>query len=343
MKYIKIVLINILIIFLLLFLFEQAMNDNHIYEKINNSYWGNFYNKKYRNFDLDKNTYKVEPILVNVLPNNEENYQRFCGEERKFFNKDKYSKNGKPIYIIGCSYTYGHGLKKEETFSYQLSELLKRPVYNFSLCADDGISGIYKIKEYLDQNVDEPHPEYVIYVYMYDHVTRYLERRIVSDFYEQLFSVTPIEKIFLKTNIGRYLLFNLKKQSYLKGYPNSHNVDQFLKKILLNMNTKLNEFLPETKQIYLIYNEYIPDHHYPHKIKFVVDMMNSEIWDEINKETNVTVVRSSDLMGFYFDKNYKLKEEICDWHPNARVWAELTPKFIDKYINVKHSAIVQKK
>ena len=30
--------------------------------------------------------------------------------------------------------------------------------------------------------------------------------------------------------------------------------------------------------------------------------------------------------------DYKLEEEICDWHPNARAWAEFTPKFAEKYI-----------
>ena len=60
--------------------------------------------------------------------------------------------------------------------------------------------------------------------------------------------------------------------------------------------------------------------------------MNDKIWDEINAETNVTVVKTNDIMGFYFDKDYKLEEEICDWHPNARAWAEFTPKFAEKYI-----------
>ena len=67
-------------------------------------------------------------------------------------------------------------------------------------------------------------------------------------------------------------------------------------------------------------------------IKFESDIINSKIWSDFEKETGTKVIRTKDIMGFYFDKEYKLKEDIAAWHPNERAWIELTPKFAEKYI-----------
>lgn len=39
-----------------------------------------------------------------------------------------------PIILFGCSFTYGDGLNNNQTFSYKLSHLAKRPVYNRAEC-----------------------------------------------------------------------------------------------------------------------------------------------------------------------------------------------------------------
>ena len=98
------------------------------------------------------------------------------------------------------------------------------------------------------------------------------------------------------------------------------------------MNKELKLVAPNAKQIFIVYNEYIPEHHTLSKIKFVVDKMNDKLWDELEKETDIQIVRTKDIMGFYFNKNYKLEADFSDWHPNARAWAEFTPKFVEKYI-----------
>ena len=67
-------------------------------------------------------------------------------------------------------------------------------------------------------------------------------------------------------------------------------------------------------------------------IKFESDIINSKIWEDFAKETGAKVVRTKDITGFYFDKDYKLNEDIAGWHPNAKAWAELTPEFANKYI-----------
>ena len=69
-------------------------------------------------------------------------------------------------------------------------------------------------------------------------------------------------------------------------------------------------------------------------ILYYFQILNSKIWKELEEETNgnIKIVRTKDVMGFYFDKDYKLEEDISGWHPNARVWKEFTPKFVSQYI-----------
>lgn len=43
-------------------------------------------------------------------------------------------KNKPPILLLGCSYTYGHRLKYEETFGLKLSQFAKRHVINKAVC-----------------------------------------------------------------------------------------------------------------------------------------------------------------------------------------------------------------
>ena len=80
-------------------------------------------------------------------------------------------KNKKPIVIFGCSYAYGFLLDREQTFSYKLSKLTHRTIYNRAYPAWGSAHMLYQTR---DENLykEIPEPEYVIFLSMHDHFRR---------------------------------------------------------------------------------------------------------------------------------------------------------------------------
>lgn len=153
----KIIIINILIIILILFSFElfiwidknlELGNDNlnltkwlpfrpHLYEQE--------YNLNIENFPNEKQGWGRDP------------------------NGIEYSQ--KPIVLFGCSFAYGMYLKKEQTFSYKLSNLTKRPIYNRALTGW-GIQHMLFQSHFEELYKKVPEPEYVIFTFIDDHIRR---------------------------------------------------------------------------------------------------------------------------------------------------------------------------
>ena len=83
-------------------------------------------------------------------------YNQFCGEKRLDFGAE-YTKN--PVLVFGCSYSYGHGLKREQTFPYLLSEYTKRPVLNLSNCGTEALEDFETLNTYIhnpDRKIPPP-------------------------------------------------------------------------------------------------------------------------------------------------------------------------------------------
>lgn len=51
------------------------------------------------------------------------------------------------VLAVGCSFTYGDGVEGEETFSYQLGELLGVPSYNFGVCSYSYASVVLQLQD----------------------------------------------------------------------------------------------------------------------------------------------------------------------------------------------------
>ncbi len=294
------------------------------------------------NLQFDIKNYETEKTTVKQLEFNANSFNKFCGEERTRFGEN-YSKN--PIIVLGCSYAYGHGLKKEDTFSYKLSNITKRPIYNFSGCGGDALVSFDQIHNDDYKNINNT--EYVIYIYMHDHINRYLLIERLYRNYENLFLdnednslPNKIKKYIIKFPIFKLIMTYYKERKILKAPDilspsNLENSSNFLKLIMKFLYKKIKINYPNAKFIIILYDQKIADMYNPVNIKFEWEMQKSKIWDELAQETNgdIIIVRTEDIVGFYFDKNYKLKEDISDWHPNAKVWTVFTPKFAKKYIN----------
>ena len=238
-KVIRIVFINIVILAVIFAVLNFIIDKNteKIFNLLKNS--NNVFNYM-SDAALSLNKEITEKYIGKTLEISEENCKKFCGEQRFIFGEN-YKNN--PIIILGCSYTYGHGIKKEETFPYLLSELTKRPVYSFSLCGSDGLSSLARMKSY---NEEQPikNADYVIYLYMLDHINRYMDASVVYNNYNIIFSSSenqfikkiiniPLIKLILSHfQINKIITSGKYTDNYKKYFTNSEN---YLKKVILSI------------------------------------------------------------------------------------------------------------
>ena len=80
-------------------------------------------------------------------------------------------KNKEPIVLFGCSYAYGQFLEYNQTFSYKLAHILKRPVYNRAI-PGRGISFMYWQSINNDFYSAVPPSDTVLYIIFHDHYRR---------------------------------------------------------------------------------------------------------------------------------------------------------------------------
>ena len=96
----------------------------------------------------------------------DEFYKTAHFKEPIFRNKDL-----KPIVLFGCSFAFGFGIDDEQTFSYKLSKYTNRTVYNRGLCGGGIQHVLYQLRRE-DFYKEIPEPEYVIYLYISNHIRR---------------------------------------------------------------------------------------------------------------------------------------------------------------------------
>ena len=152
-KFQTIISINILIIVFLITCANIYIQNNIYNGKI--KYFADKYShfifdeKQNNETDIEKRiNYLIEEKTVKEIELTKKSLEQFCGEKRLKFGTN-YSSN--PILIFGCSYSYGHGLKKEESFPYILSNTTKRPVYNFNNCGEELLIGFRNLLDFTEE------------------------------------------------------------------------------------------------------------------------------------------------------------------------------------------------
>lgn len=246
-------------------------------------------------------------------------------EDRKLTGAE-YSR--RPIVLLGCSYTFGHGLSKEENFSGVLSKYTHRPVYNY---ARDG-AGPLEEYNFLYTDFNSPiwnkssdKPEFIIYTYMFNQVWRLLqgiENINQTDLPHKHIGESQVSYIFYK----QYL--------YGKNYVNIDNSLNFMKIIFTEMNKHFKKISPDSKFILLLYQDKISSG--PSSLQYKIEKMTLEksTWKDLEKE-GISVISTEDLVGEKFlSPDYMLKydyDKICSFHPSAKVWKVLVPKLVKKF------------
>ena len=341
LKIIKILSSNIIILTVIIVL-SSIYTDKNI-----NSFHNINYMNAHSRIDESKiniKKYDTEKNNVIRLKQTDKEFKKFCGEERIKYGEEY--KNLPPIVLLGCSYAYGHGLKTEETFSYKLSKITQRPVYNFSGCGISGMESFGSLKVFISENEANreiiKNAEFVIYLYMHDHINRYLELSFLYNSYKEIFppknkfeetliSIPLIRLICAVNKIRQISAGGCKNIKYINKFINKS--EQYLKRIIGIINDEIHQYSPKAKFIIILYDEKISEDTGNLKIMYDSEILNSRIWQELKDENNIEIIHTKDITGFVFDKDYKLKEDISEWHPNEKVWDIFTPKFAKKYIN----------
>ena len=170
-NFLKISLINILIVFFVLIIAEFCafvIEMKVLYDE------GCFQEKT-----ISKNITKIARHYHNIVSGwNNEPYQK--DSLRK---PEKTTQEEQNIYILGCSFAYGHQLKKEQTLQYKLAKQTKMNVFNFAVSSTGPreMLHILRNKEFLNKNnlIGGDFAEYFIYIIIGDHY-----RRLIYDLNE---------------------------------------------------------------------------------------------------------------------------------------------------------------
>lgn len=221
----------------------------------------------------------------------------------------------KSILVFGCSVAYGSGLASDnQTFSAKLSELTNRSVYNRAIGGLGPQVMLYnfqtgKVLE-LTKDVD-----YVIYVYIYDHIFRNLKFRNFPFLYHyHVRYVFDYDKKLKMQILNPYLAYSGLFKLYEHSMPTLRCVEyteNLFYKVVEESYKKSQEFYPNSKFILLNYS------------------YDSVPKKEQLEKLGISVISLSDLTDINLENvDYWVSE--FDHHPNEKAWDLLTPLLMKK-------------
>lgn len=270
-----------------------------------------------------KNKIKIDPFEYSLK-------MVYFGDYYKSFARDKKRKEfglqlkKPPILVFGCSYAYGYSLLDKQTFCYKLSLLSKRPVFNRSYSGWGLQQMLYQVRRN-DFYKEVKEPEYVIYVFMPDHVRRlYFHSLGLSrgGFYigykEKRGRLEETKPLTLQ--LSRFYMFKIFQQNFiidkiLMNEKNQNKNFDLLKKHFVESKNAIQKKYPKTKFIIL---------KYPFSLNMWYSTNNR--WKELEKEGFI-VLDLEQLTGRDLtQKKYKL----ADGHPNEKAWDLIVPKLVEK-------------
>ena len=323
-KILKIITVNILLIFII-FAFAELFLSTKEYMRVEK-----------------ENT--LRRISQGIPPSDNFDFQRYYNEmKHKYLNLGtlniglddfrtpiiKPLSDKLPVIILGCSFAYGDKLNNDENFSGQLAKHTNRTIYNLGLGGHSHKSALYIMREYfpfINKHIlkDNNQAEYVIYVYINDH----LRRQYLNITHQVTIEYEPVEinnRIHLKREkINKLLvckdlsLYRALQEIWLE-YQINNNFEQIFNLFCLYMTEINNEIKTKfhakdkpTKFIILVYNEY-----------------GNEDWNRLRNQ-GIKVIELNKILEVDINES---KYKLLDGHPNAEAWKVITPKVIE-YLNL---------
>ena len=242
--------------------------------------------------------------------------------------------NKKSIVVLGCSFAEGIHLSTNETFEAQLSKKTNRTVYNRGYSGFGMAEALWLTKQNdFYENIDTE-PEYVVYIYIADHLNRiFRSKYAVGTNVHLSFSKNPqghlVEVTPWNIQFARFSMFkNYKEKEIAKRVFSSSYNDEYFDVVKLYFEEIRNEIRRK----------------YPN-IKFIIIkhptslLLSDSKFNEIDASTYSYITpRWSELEadGFIiYDIKDRLKEDVInkeytvyDGHPNAKTWELVVNKLV---------------
>jgi len=252
------------------------------------------------------NLFRKDFSIENIENNKETHFRKPAGLQ--------YSKP--PVVIYGCSYAYGYHLKENQNIGILLSDLSKRPVYNYSFPSTGLQHALYLIKY---TKPVQPAPDYIFYFYIQDQIRRlYVTASELSPYY--YFDYKYQNGEMTKNNGVFNLLKNLMLYYYIFDKFIFHKLNQEdnfnkLKLYLSAMKNELTAKYPEAKFVFVIYDK---------KFDLAIKFTDEKI-QEI-KNMGIDVIDLDKIFGDkLYDKEYRLDDYV---HPNEKAWELIAPELV---------------
>ncbi len=307
-KFFKISIINLFIIMLLLFIGEVycfSIEFNTLLKE-------NVYN--------EKTLYKKIKTGINHYIRTLKSYNYEPYYAHTFREPDIRGKNNKNIILLGCSYTYGHGLNKNQTFQYKLSNLTNTNVFNYGIPSGGPRESLHLLrnKDFLDENLvinntQINNVEYFIYTYISDHLTRLIYD---LNYYAPHFKITKEGKLLLLDRKLFYCSFLYRQFKYLqaKTMPPKKMEDLFI--------TYIKEINNEIKQ------NYKTTKNTPTELVILLYGYELDIdWERVSKIDGVRIINAKTISDIDFkDKQNQISES--DLHPSEKAWNIIVPALV---------------
>lgn len=238
------------------------------------------------------------------------------------------NKNLKPVVLFICSFAFGDDLTDEATFQYKLSKLTNRTVYNRAVNGWGLQHMLYLLKSD-DLYKEMPEPEYVIYLYISNHIERmykYTHGEAMNGAYHYL----KYHKIFnnlirenrlqnmLYSRVWNKIILHKTTQLLINNQAGAFNL---FEKHLLECKKEMKKHWKNTK--FIIFDYESPDNFF----NLYPDNLNPANVKKLENDGFI-VIKTSDLTNIKLGDEYYLTD--INHHPNEKAWDLVTPLFAEK-------------
>jgi len=253
----------------------------------------------------------------------------FNGRNNLFFGRTPDGleyKNKVPIIVFGCSYAFGQHLDYNQTFSYKLAHILKRPVYNRAI-SGGSFQHMYMQSESDSMYKTINNTDTVIYIMISDHFRRsMLQYFDVLDLH--LYPHYSIKNNNLRHDNYKNIFINFFKSLYITKHINHIYVEDYI------YNQKNQDKIINNTVLYFIKTRQNLEQHYGKKLNFHIilyedwDIMYSNILKQELENAGFSVISTKDLTTEDLKtEEYQMQD---NHHPTEAAWDMLTPRIIEK-------------
>lgn len=261
-------------------------------------------------------------------------YNEDLNSQRRLYYKKNSNKGS--IIVFGCSFAWGCFLEDNQTFEKKLSELANRTVHNRGYCGF-GLSPMVWMSKNNDFYKDITSPEYIIFIYIYDHMRRIYEEKYGNNSFHtyvgykeeknhKLVEKYPFILWFNRLNIMHNFINNYIFKNLLSEKNRDKNFD-LLKLYFEETRREFQKRYPNIKFI-IIKHPYgmrtlQKDHEFPYTIGY---SYYTPRWKELEDEGFIIYDLKDKFQNIDFESD---EYTFPDGHPNEKAWDVVAKQLVN--------------